>query len=218
MAQVDADRKRREREALVLLYLLLIDDTHAHLSQQVTQYLSGSVSVHSLSRSFTATLFGAHVQATYYGRRASGVTQPMGEADEQFATVVMRGQASYITKLLNALTSARYPFKDDGSIPDALRLRLWWFAQRLRGTANEAWGFGHPPGTRFLWNLGVNVEKHCEVCPERERESHVEPYTAATMPGWPGDWSTPCGGACDCNVTTVDGEECFPFVRYPYAT
>ncbi len=129
----------------------------------------------------------------------------------------MRSQAPYITKLLNDLSNARYPVGEDGGIPDALRLRLWWYAERLRGTVNEAWGFGHPPGQQFLWNLGVNVESHCDVCPERERESHVVPYTAATIPGWPGDFSTPCKGFCDCNVTTVDGDECFPFVRYPYA-
>lgn len=219
MARVaEEDKKRREREALILLYLLLIDDTFNDLTRQITEYLTGSVSIHNLAHSFTGTLIGAHAQATYYGRRLAGARLPPGRTDDAFARTVMHGQGPFIARLMDNLSDGRYQAQPDGGIPDALRLRLWWYAERLRGTTNEAWGFGHPPGTGFLWNLGFNVEQHCDVCPERERESHVEPYTAATIPGWPGDFSTPCKGNCDCGVTTVDGDECFPFVRYPYAS
>lgn len=194
-------KKRQEKEALVLLFLLLVSDTHDSLSEQVTRYLSGSTSVHSLGRSFTATLFGAHVLATYYGRRAAGVASPMGESDEQFASATMRGQGSYITGLLNDLGRARYPLDADGNLPKDLLARILLYARRLRATMLDAWRLGLPSDTLIEWTL--HPAEHCEDCLELNANG---PYRAADLPTVPSAGDTKCLSNCACTLSIVNGE------------
>jgi len=212
--QIAAEQRKRKQEeerraAILLLFLLLTEDTQASLTRQVTTYLSGSVSVHSLSRTFTGTLMAAHTQATYYGRRLAGVVGPIGEADSQFAASVMQEQAGYITGLLNDLGRSRYPLAEDGSLPGDLAGRIRLYVLRCRGTANEAWSMALPPDTLINWVLGPN-KNHCPSCPEFAAGS---PYRADALPTTPGSADCICLSACLCRLETVAGEMAFPRIE-----
>lgn len=209
MADTADEQKKQDderRRLLLALFLLLVGDTHQHLQTQVAAYLAGTVSIHTLRANLVTALLGAHAQATWLGRRLAGSVSPLGDADRRFAQVALTAQAAYLTGLLNDIGAARYPPQADGAMNAALVHRLLQWAHRLRGTANEAWGLAQPPGTLFYWDLGM-VERHCAECPEREAAS---PYTIDTIPGWPGDMSTPCLDNCDCDVRTESDQRGFP--------
>lgn len=66
-------------------------------------------------------------------------------------------------------------------------------------SASEA-GYAHAAtvaGERLFWNLEDGVH-HCWLCP---LYASGGPYNATTLPAFPGDGSTPCGGRCHCYVT-----------------
>lgn len=205
--QTDEQRKERERrEALILLFLMLMDDTQSHLTQTVTAYLTGQSSIHSTARTFTNTLYSAHTQATYYGRRLAGVTAPLGDPDAQFAQTIMQQQSPYITGLMNDLSTVRYPLTDDGELPGDLRARIQLYARRLRGTGNEAWTVSLPEDTLIYWHMSA-IEDHCETCPERADGS---PYRAGDLQWTPADGTSECGCNCLCYLETTAGEMAFP--------
>jgi len=209
--ETEHDKKRKRREMLLALFALLLLDTHHTLNDYATRFLTGALTLTELHDALVTHLAAAHAHAAYLGRSLAGSRKPFGSADQQFAASVMFGQVLFLSGLLQDLQGGKYRAADDGTLPNALTARLWAYCVRCYGTANEAWGLTLGPDARFLWFLGVNVEHHCDVCPERQAESQVEPYTLDTIPGWPGDCSTPCLWNCDCTVKTTDGEECFPY-------
>ena len=202
MADTDVEKRRK---ALLLLFLLLIDDAFDHLSQSVRAYLIGSANIHVTSARFVAALLGAHTTSAYYGRQAAGVTAPLGQIDHAFAQAVMAGQSQYVTRLVTALADGEYTLTEDKELPGDLRHRLLLYALRLRGTALEAMTLAFPLDTMIERRLGTQVERHCDVCPDL-----VGFYHAGEMTQWPGDGSTPCLSFCDCRLF-VDGAEMFPF-------
>lgn len=186
----DADR------ALILAaFLLLLRDTHTSLSGKVVAYLQQSLSLYELANALTADLLGAHTHAAYLGRRLAGNVAPLGLQDQQFAQSVLAEQAPYLTGLISDLHIGRYPLGEDGELPADLLARLLLYARRLRGTSNEAWARTMPTDTVYDW---VEGDTHpCAVCPERAKGG---PYTAETLPGFPGDGSTPCKSNCGCGL------------------
>src|SRR5690349_16019632 len=95
-ADLEPDPQEGDNRALLLaLFLLLARDTEKHLITSVTLYLRGQTSIQSLQRTLTDALLGAHLHATYLGRRLAGVSEPLSEADQTFARAVMQGQAAY---------------------------------------------------------------------------------------------------------------------------
>ena len=189
-------RRRKEQEALALLLFLLIADTKAHLIALCGAYLANQVSIHSLARNVTASLLASHTTATYYGRRKAGAAGPPGPADAAFAAQTMQGQSQYITGLLNDLGRGRYPDKEDGTPNGSLVNRLGLHADRLLGTANEAWVLSLNPDDRLRWVLGFPETEHCQTCPERAANS---PYRAGDVTFNPGDGTSECGTACLCH-------------------
>jgi hypothetical protein len=209
-AEKKKPRKPSDDEELLYAALAMLQrDLQSEMGGMIQQYFQQSLQIVSLQWGLTETLVRTYAHAVYLGRRLAGNTEPPGPNDENYARTVVYEQARYLAGLLADLAAGKYVLNADGSLPSALLRRLLWYARRLRGAANQVWGLAQAAGTLFLWNLG-QTENHCAVCPEREAESHAQPYTAETIPGWPGDFSTPCLGGCDCTVTTVDGRSGFP--------
>ncbi len=211
----DEQRQKREqdekhRAALILLFLALMADTNDHLAQTVISYLTGASSIISTSRTFTDVLYGAHTQASYYGRRLAGVNVPINTADAQFARTVMGEQAPYITRLMTQLANGDLKLADDGvSLTDGLANRIALYAKRVRGTGEEAWRLALPPETLINWALGF-AEEHCPDCPVLAREG---PYRADALPTTPGAGDTQCLSACQCFLITTDNQACFPSMQ-----
>lgn len=194
----DEDRRKKERATILALFLLLLSDTETHLRQQVALYQAGNLSIFALSTAITAALLGAHMHATYLGRRLAGILAPLGLQDQQFAQSVMAEQAAYIDGLIRAIQAGRYT--DAGGLDG----RLAMYARRLLGTANLAWALSLPAGTMVDWVL--SSAEHCADCVARAAGG---PYDAHTIPWVPGDGQSACTVNCRCELVTVDGERGF---------
>lgn len=201
MAGTDDERRQRERETILLLFLLLLGDTDHTLTADVTRFLSGTSGIAEVTEGLTTTLTNAHGHAAYLGRRAAGHRQPMNAADRSFGGTVMVEQATFLQGLLHDLESGRYALTD-GKLPGDLAQRLLLYARGIRATAQEAWCLALPAGTRIHWRLGSEPEHHCTVCPEI---AAAGPYDAHDMPTFPGAGDTPCLANCFCFLETDDG-------------
>lgn len=190
-------------------------DLTSHMSDAARQYLQGHVSYFGLSDALTSALMGAHVQATYLGRRLSGNVGPSGLADQQFAQTVVLEQHQYLVGLINDIATGKYPLNADalsairpvgedgpvgGTLSAVLVRRIGMYAARLRGTANQSWALAQAVGTLVNWVL--HPAEHCSSCEERAAGS---PYDAHTIPWVPSDGSSECGVNCKCTLELVGG-------------
>lgn len=208
--QTAEDREAKRKAETLALFLALLLLTKKKMAASVMAFLLGEMHAEDLSQNLVTILTNAHAQATSLGRRLAGGNPLHETSNLHFAIAVMTTQIGPLARFVIDLRNGRYLLVD-GELPKDAQTRILLYVLRVRGTANDAWRRTLDKATRYLWNLGFNVERHCNVCPEREAQSHVEPYTNETIPGLPGDFSTPCLGFCDCNVTTTDGETCFPY-------
>ena len=191
--------KRRQRDRdLILLFLLLMEDTHANLVAKCTAYLTGAASLTSLSDALVTVLWAAHTQSTVLGRQLAGYGGQDDAGARQFAATVMDEQVPYLEGLVQDLAGGRYPLAD-GSVSPALSARLRLHAQRIRGTANDAWSQSLPADTLIEWRLGPNAN-HCPSCPVFAAGS---PYRADSLPTTPGSADCICLSACRCSLVVV---------------
>lgn len=205
-------RKRRDRELLLALFLLLVSDCNHELTAYCSQYLAGTISLVRLQEMLTTHLTSAHAHAAYLGRRLAGNRQPFSQHDQQFGAWVMYGQVRFLQGLIGDLRAGRYGERTASETPDtteatvavsaALSARLSLYAIRLRGTANEAWTLSLPPDTLLDWVLGEPETHHCQTCPERAASG---PYLASRISFWPGDGTSECGVRCLCEWQIAGG-------------
>lgn len=89
----------------------------------------------------------------------------------------------------------------------AIERRANWYADRITGTANEAWTLALPAETTHVyWILGQPQESHCEDCP---RLALGSPYLVGELPTVPGRAETECRLNCLCALRTGNGQHGF---------
>jgi hypothetical protein len=204
-SKTEEERKRKERDLILALFLLLSQDTQHTLTSRIQDYLHGSLTYFALTDALTAALMDAHAHAAYLGRRLAGNRQTFGVYDAQFSQVVMLGQSPYLQRLVTDVVTGKYTPDADGTLPGDLTSRIGMYVKRLRGTANHAWALSLPADTLIYWRLG-STEQHCTGCPPLAEGS---PYTNATLPTVPCNGDTPCLTSCDCFLETETGERGF---------
>jgi len=98
----------------------------------------------------------------------------------------------------------------DGAVrADTVKSRQDLYAQKLRGTANEAFVESGEDNEEYDWILG-GTERHCEDCP---RIAALSPFTKETLFAYPCSGDTECLGNCDCVLKRVsDGVKGFSAV------
>ncbi|OGF05248.1 MAG: hypothetical protein A2W00_04685 [Candidatus Eisenbacteria bacterium RBG_16_71_46] len=165
---------------------------------------AGSMSVSEFGDFMRTLLSEAHAQAAYLGRSLAGSAAAFGEADLLFGASVMAEQESYLASFLADIESGKYTLEDGTLNLARIGRRAEMYVDRLLGTANEAWVRTLPPETVLWWKL--SVVDHCADCPVLADGS---PYTAATVPGFPGDASTACRTNCKCWLERETGETGF---------
>lgn len=202
MPETDEEKRRkRERDALLLLFAFLLSDAYHRLTSTIQSYIAGTLgSSWVLSDTLTEILTDAHSHAAYLGRRLAGVRNPFGSGDVRFGRSVMLGQTRYLAGLVNDLANEKYE-ADSG----ALANRITLYVKRLRGTSEEAWAVALPGATLIYWVLGEN-ENHCPECRDLAAGS---PYRADSITTTPGSGQTSCLSACRCHLRTTNGEVCF---------
>ena len=173
---------RRHREAVLALFLLLLQATNAEMRATAMQFLLGRSTPEALAAQFVFTLGRAHAHASYFGRVLAGDPELPNEADMQRAAAVMETQAIFLKGLVRDLKHGRYALTEEEPegnpqgasgrerVPSGwgdLTNRLLLYSLRLRGTANEAWISALPAQTSIYWRLGKS-EKPRRV-PTRSR-------------------------------------------------
>lgn len=211
-AQKAEREARRHREAVLALFLLLLQATNAGMRATALQFLLGRSTSEALAAQFVFTLGSAHAHASYFGRILAGDPELPNEADMQRAAAVMETQAIFLKGLVRDLKHGRYALTEaepegapgsvpGSSLPGDLTNRLLLYSLRLRGTANEAWISALPAQTSIYWRLGRSASEHCPSC---EVYAGGSPYTPATIPTTPGSADCICLSACRCSLE-IDG-------------
>lgn len=146
-----------------------------------------------------ARLEDGHVRATTLGRQRAGDLTDRNVVDLVSGRARYREDAPYLDRFAEQIAAGKYDDGRGGLRTAPMKQRLELYAQRTRGTANEA--FAHTSGDD-LFDWVMLAAEHCEVCPTRQAGS---PYTAATLPSYPGDGRTPCLANCGCVLVRHDG-------------
>lgn len=170
------------------------------------QLARGDLDVEAWGNAMVTALEEAHTRAVVLGRRHGGDRSPAEADDRRFAEMVVDGEVEYLVRFMQDVSTGRYTDEEGSLRAEPIQRRAALYADRIVGTANEAWVLTLPEGTAFAWELGAVDEGNCAVCPARAQGS---PYTADTLPGTPGDHSTPCLANCRCSLRSAHGQSGF---------
>ena len=185
-------------------------DLHAHtraaLADLAGQWAAGELSASTFAEAMDATLLLAHTEAVVIGRTHAGDDTPEEEDDRRFAGAIVEGEHDFLQQFRLDLDAGRYTGEDGVRDGDAVAARAEMYADRITGTANDAWGLTLPEEIRLTWTLGAADGSTCTDCPEL---ADASPYTTATIPTYPGKGETLCGRACRCSVDTEGGQRGF---------
>jgi hypothetical protein len=183
---------------------------HAHTRQQTADLArmltEGLLTPEGFGDRMAALLEDAHTQAVVLGRMHAGDTAPVEADDRAFAEAVVDGESEFLSAFVRDIQDGRYQDEDGEWRLAGMTNRAGMYADRLVGTANEAWGLAMPEDTLYYWHLGGEELTSCSRCPELAESG---PWTGAEMPTWPGLNETPCLGNCRCLASTSEGQTGF---------
>lgn len=181
-------------------FTLLHHATRQQIAAAVAQLAAGDLPPHGFGDAMAGLLEDAHTRAVVLGRAHAGDLALEEADDRHFAEAVVDDESEYLAHFVEDL-------EGDGDLDQgAVGRRAALYADRLAGTANEAWALALPDDTVFVWELGARDESNCDECPARALGG---PYTAEDLPGYPGDNSTPCVFNCRCRLLTDAGQSSF---------
>jgi hypothetical protein len=175
-------------------------DAQASARDLAARVADGSLSAAEFGDAMAAILTDAHTRAVVIGRQHAGDTAPEEADDRAFAELVMDGEAEFLSKFVTDLSAGRYRDEDGAWRTQGMQHRAGMYADKLLGTANEAWSLTLPETTLYYWHLGQ--ADHCDDCKELQLHS---PYTGETIPTWPGKADTLCRTNCRCYASTSSG-------------
>ena len=208
----DEDKKKRKVGVLFLLGLLsqaeeVFEDHSLGLTNDATGFISAPSRFNpdAYAKKVKDGLEPLHIQSATLGRlRANKIEATKELLDNPTKEDILAGQINaesqheYLEKLANQI--------DDGTISEAqLAVRVKAYAQRIVGTANEAWKDNLPAETLLTW-VDTGDERECEDCPVLADGS---PYTIENAPPSPGMAATACFTECRCYWETQDGDSSF---------
>lgn len=210
------DRERR-REWLLLLLALLVSNARQDIAGWITQAGAKTITPQELGDRTVTLLLAGHAHAAYIGRNAAGLLSPFGQDDQAFGQSVTLEQQLYLAGFVQDLTNGRYTKTVDGEEvfdEGAAQRRGQMYADRIAGTANEAWLRSIDQDTMVTWD-DVGDSRECTAeeaakygfphnCPDLAEAS---PWRAGDLDASPGSGSTPCLTACRCRVWDENGEE-----------
>jgi hypothetical protein len=174
-------------------------DTRAELRSLVDGYVSGHLTASDLGDRMVERLEDGHTAAGTLGRSHAGDDAPADADDRKFAEQIVDGETEYLARFVQDLEDGRYRDEHGNEDTDAIGDRAASYANRMTGTANEAFALSSPDA-EFDWVLGG--ENNCDDCPDLAAGS---PYTAENLPPPPGSNETACLFNCNCELVRSDG-------------
>ncbi len=146
-----------------------------------------------------------HTRAAVIGRQRAGDFAPEESDDAGFAELIVEGEQPFLDAFAGDLRSGRYVDEDGTLDLAAISRRAQLYPARMTGTANETFVLASGDD-EIDWVLGEPETGHCEDCPDIAAGN---PYTAETLPSYPGDNSTSCLFQCRCSLERADGMTAF---------
>ncbi len=226
--------RKKHRDAWYLAFGVLFANTENILSNHVSMLVNGTLTPNQLGAVTLNTLNHAHATGYSIGANSIGADLTPAEA-QPLVSRTMYEQAQFLGEFMEDLESKdpRYvktleelypeigdekdiiarikagdiiqphPIEDEGNEyydEKAIQWRMQLYAERVRGTAN--WGAVNMLGVSepIYWR-DTKLPGECEECPERAATI----WFKGTLPGVPGDGSTPCGVRCRCHLELDDG-------------
>jgi hypothetical protein len=180
-------------------------DTRTDLRTLADGYASGHLTATEFGDEVTARLEDGHAAAVSLGRAHAGDDTPEAAEDRKFAEQIVDEQVEYLAAFVKDLESGRYRDEHGNEDAQAIGDRVALYANRMTGTANEAWALSEGQDTEVNWTLDDGAQ-NCADCPDIASGS---PYTFETLPSYPGDGSTECNVFCRCEIETADGKAGF---------
>jgi hypothetical protein len=179
--------------------------TREKLSSLAHDWAEGLYSPAAFAAAMDEALLDAHSEAVVLGRIHAGDLAPEDADDARFAAQVVESEHEFLREFVQDLDH-RYTGEDGVRDGDAAAKRAEMYADRITGTANEAWGLTMAEDVALTWTLGADDDSTCTDCPELAEAS---PYTPQTLPTYPGKAETLCGRSCRCMVATEAGQRGF---------
>ena len=123
---------------------------------------------------------------------------------------IAESERAFLEKFANDIQSGLYVDELGNLRVDALRARAELYAHRLYGTAQRGW-LDAMPRTVMLYWIARDDTGTCFDCATLEANG---PYTADTIPTWPGSGDTDCNVGCRCWIETADGLLSFQEIKH----
>lgn len=160
----------------------------------------GDINVLQFESFLAELLEDAHAAAIGLGRRRAGDHTPNVPDDRILAQLTMQSERGFLDGFVRDLQSGKY-VRDDGSVDrDAINRRSQMYANRVSGSASEAFVLASEPSAKFHWRLGA--AEHCPTC---LRLAAKGPYLDRELPTYPRAGATDCGTSCRCHLERDDG-------------
>lgn len=184
--------------------------TFAGFRKLIKQLAGNEITLGEFEARVEALLFESHARASVIGRNISGDLTPMTAEDRLLASLVVDGEKRFLNKFINDIRSGKYTLEDGALHVIPIERRAVLYTTKLRGTMHESFVNVSKTGSTFDWIL--IAEDNCSDCP---RIAAGSPYTAATLPTYPGNGETECITNCKCVLMRDDG---VVTESYPYET
>lgn len=211
----ESEERRQRRDELTALLLALMDRTRATMRALAASVSAGEITATDFGNQALDALEQAHSEAAMLGRQLAGIEGELSDADLAFGQAVTSEQSAFMAGFVASIGMGHYLQEDGTQNAAAIALRAELYAERLYGTAYEAWFEAYPEyedveqadGTAvatlvlYVWG-DTGDSRECDVCPDLAAGS---PYTREALPTTPGAGDTPCGNLCRCDLTTTTG-------------
>ena len=191
---------------------LIREKTKDKLNRAVGRFVS-NVNVGELGAAMIDVLSDAHRDAAAVGRRRTADEHIATDDDRVLADRVIEGERSFVNAFMDDIRSGRYwDAAEERIVFAAIFVRALLYLARLAGTANEAYVKASGDGETWTWILDPEAE-HCESesgeCLDCPTLAAGGPYTAETLPTYPGAGDTECLLGCRCAIVRSDGRSGF---------
>jgi len=195
-------RSRSVKEA----YGRLMDRTDAKFRDLAKELADNSIDPNEWHTQFDQLLYELHRDAHAYGRKLADASAASSiDFDGVAARIAVNLESGWMQGFLSDLHTQdpRY-YDEDGNLQvDPVQERMRWYAQKSRGTANEAFVSYSPDETEWEW-VDTGGPFECDDCRYLAEGS---PYTKHTLPTHPGQNDTPCLFHCECHLKRLSDDE-----------
>lgn len=195
LAHIEREEKRAARRPSQANYRAMISKAQKACSALLDQLVAGDINLATFQHNALMIIEDTHIAAGVLGRQKAGDVSARSASDAVWAYAPMRDDKPRFDAFMAQIRNKdpRYVDQEGNLRQDTIQNRFNLYTQKARGTANVAYTASSPNDALFDWVM--LHDEHCAVCPVRQEGS---PYTKLTMPGQPGDGSTPCRVNCGC--------------------